>query len=93
MVVITYYYYAESARAEFITPTHGSIVPTWGHCDGPPRRAICYASVHRGGTKDPSLNASQYFHFDQTRDISSVMMLWCEHVVALSQVERDSVHY
>jgi hypothetical protein len=44
-------------------PTRGMwkcMVPTRGHRDGPPRRAICYASVRRGGTKGPpSLNASQ----------------------------------
>ena len=35
------------------------MVPTRDHRDGPPKKATCYASVRRGGTKDPSLNASR----------------------------------
>jgi hypothetical protein len=60
MVVIAYYYYAESASAELITPTRGSVWFLLGVIAtvSPPKKATCYASVRRGGTKDPSLNAS-----------------------------------
>jgi hypothetical protein len=63
MVVIAYYYYAESASAELITPTCGSewflpgVIAAVLQVEG-----TCYASVRQGGTKDPSPNASQYFH-------------------------------
>jgi hypothetical protein len=57
MVVIAYYYYAE-----YVEVSRRSSM-----------KAICYASVRRGGTKDPSLNASRYFHFGQIRNISGVM--------------------
>jgi len=54
------YYYAESARAEFLSHyTWKCMVPTRGHRGDPPKEATCYVSIRRGGTKDPSLNASK----------------------------------
>ena len=43
---IAYYYYAESASAEFIHPyTWKCMVPARDHRGGPPKKATCYASV------------------------------------------------
>jgi hypothetical protein len=46
------YYYAESARAEFLSHyTWKCMVPTRGHRGDPPKEATCYVSVRRGGQK------------------------------------------
>ena len=53
-------YYGASARAGVLSHYPWKFrVPTRGHGGDPTKEATCYVSSRRGGTKDPSLNASK----------------------------------